>query len=109
MGLCRCMPDVERFLSMRGVQGVFLMADNRIVQSTFQKDIGTLLRDLSLITEALTEKHGTVQKISMSGDRNFFFFYHESMVLGIEGDRTVSLPLLNIQARIFFKEIDEGR
>lgn len=100
---------MERFLAARGIEGAFLMSDGRIVQSTFQKNINVLLRDLSLITEALTEKYGTVQKISMSGDRNFFFFYHKDMILGIEGDHSVSLPLLNIQARIFFKEMDEEK
>lgn len=102
------MPDVKRFLSaLRGINGAFLLVDDRIVQSTFEKDIALLLRDLSLITEALKEKHGTVQKISMSGDKNLFFFYHRDAILGIEGDNTVSLPLLNIQVKIFFKEMDE--
>ncbi|KYK38914.1 MAG: hypothetical protein HXS46_19800 [Theionarchaea archaeon] len=103
------MLDVNRFLTkVPGVNGVFLMKNNRIVQSTFKKDVDILLKDLSLITEALKEKYGTVQKISMSGDRNLFFFYHKNMILGIEGDRTISLPLLNIQARVFFKKIDES-
>lgn len=100
--------DVRRFLSrVPGVRGAFITVDGRIVQSTFQKDVDLLLRDLSLITEALIEKHGAVKKISMSGDRDLFFFYHKDMVLGIEGDGTVSLPLLNIQVKIFFKEIED--
>jgi hypothetical protein len=103
------MPEVNRFLSVvRGVRGVFLMAENHIVQSTFEKDITFLLRDLSLISEALQEKHGTVQKIIMSGDRDLYFFYHQGKILGIEGDGSVSLPLLNIQVKIFFKELEKG-
>ncbi len=101
------MSDVKRFLSnVPGVGGVFLMVDNAIVQSTFEKDVNFLLRDLSLITEVLTEKYGTVQKISLSGERNLLFFYHKNMILGIEGDKSVSLPLLNIQVKIFFKETE---
>lgn len=99
---------MKHFLSaVPGIRGAFLLVDNRIVQSTFQKDVDSLKKDLSLIKEALVEKHGTVQKISMSGDRTLFFFYHEDMMLGIAGDDTVSLPLLNIQVRTFFKKFDK--
>ncbi len=109
-GVRKCMPDVkESFSNVPGVQDVFLIVDNRIVLSTFVEDVTFLLRDLSLITEALKEKYGTVKKLAMSGDRNLFFFYHKNMILGIETDQTVSLPLLNMQVRFFFKRIDENK
>lgn len=104
------MPDVKQFLStVRGVCGAFLMKDNQIVESTFEMDADFLTSNLSLITDALSRKHGAVQKIVLSGNRNLFLFYHEGIVLGIEGDPTVPLPLLNIQVKIFFREIDEGK
>lgn len=101
--------DVKLFLStVPGIQNAFLMVGGSIVQSSFQKDVTVLLMDLSLITEALKEAHGAVQKISMSGNRNLFFFYHKNMILGIEGDDSVSLPLMNIRVKILFKRIDEN-
>lgn len=104
------MSDAEEWVSnVPGVQGVFLIVDNHIVQSTFKEDVTFLLRDLSLMTEALKEKYRTVKKVAMSGDRNLFFFYHKNMILGIETDQTVSLPLLNMQVRFFFERIDETK
>lgn len=100
------MPDLKRLLSrVPGVNNAFLLVDGAIVETTFQKDVNFLLRDLSLISEALTKKYGAVQKISMSGEKTLFFFYCENMILGVESDATVSLPLLNIQVKIFFKEL----
>jgi hypothetical protein len=100
--------DVKSFLTtVPGIQNAFLIVDSSIVQSSFQQDMTALLMDLSLITEALMERHGAVQKISMSGNRNLFFFYYKNMILGIEGDDSVSLPLMNIRVKILFKKIDE--
>ena len=95
------MPDITSIRdTLHGIKGVFLLKNGEVLDSdiVFEKETEYLSKVIPYLVEAVCDTKDDIKKISIAGNELVLIFFREPYALGIIGESSINVPLLEVMA-----------